>query len=37
MVFFTLTAYPNDGLNISIVYNNVAFSDEMELDQVFQD
>lgn len=31
MVFYTLTAYPNDCLNISIVYNNVAFSDEMEL------
>ena len=35
MVFFTLTAYPNDCLNISIVYNNVAFSDEMELDWGF--
>jgi len=35
MIFFTLTAYPNDGLSISIVYNNVAFSDEMELDWGF--
>jgi 7,8-dihydropterin-6-yl-methyl-4-(beta-D-ribofuranosyl)aminobenzene 5'-phosphate synthase len=35
MVFFTLTAYPNDCLTISIVYNNVAFSDEMELDWGF--
>lgn len=35
MVFFTLTAYADDCLRISIVYNNVAFSDEMELDWGF--
>jgi 7,8-dihydropterin-6-yl-methyl-4-(beta-D-ribofuranosyl)aminobenzene 5'-phosphate synthase len=31
MVFFTRTAYSDDGLRISIVYNNVAFADGMEL------
>lgn len=35
MVFFPFSADSDDGLRISIVYNNVAFSDEMELDWGF--
>lgn len=35
MVFFPFSAYSDDGLRISVVYNNVAFSDEMELDWGF--
>lgn len=35
MVFFPFSAYSDDGLHISVVYNNVAFSDEMELDWGF--
>jgi 7,8-dihydropterin-6-yl-methyl-4-(beta-D-ribofuranosyl)aminobenzene 5'-phosphate synthase len=31
MVFFPLSANSDDGLSISMVYNNVAFSDEVEL------
>jgi 7,8-dihydropterin-6-yl-methyl-4-(beta-D-ribofuranosyl)aminobenzene 5'-phosphate synthase len=35
MVLFPFTASSNDDLRISVVYNNVAFSDEMELDWGF--
>jgi 7,8-dihydropterin-6-yl-methyl-4-(beta-D-ribofuranosyl)aminobenzene 5'-phosphate synthase len=35
LVFFPLSADSGDGLRISVVYNNVAFSDEMELDWGF--
>jgi 7,8-dihydropterin-6-yl-methyl-4-(beta-D-ribofuranosyl)aminobenzene 5'-phosphate synthase len=35
MVLFPFSADSNDGLRISIVYNNIAFSDEMELDWGF--
>lgn len=35
MVFFPFSAYSDDGPRISVVYNNVAFSDEMELDWGF--
>lgn len=35
MVFSPFSAYPDDGLRISVIYNNVAFSDEMELDWGF--
>jgi 7,8-dihydropterin-6-yl-methyl-4-(beta-D-ribofuranosyl)aminobenzene 5'-phosphate synthase len=35
MLFFPFSANPDDGLRISVVYNNVAFSDEMELDWGF--
>ena len=35
MVFFPFSAFSDDGLHISVVYNNVAFSDEMELDWGF--
>jgi len=35
MVFFPFSAYSDDGLRISVVYNNIPFSDEMELDWGF--
>jgi 7,8-dihydropterin-6-yl-methyl-4-(beta-D-ribofuranosyl)aminobenzene 5'-phosphate synthase len=35
MVFSPFSAYSDDGLRISVIYNNVAFSDEMELDWGF--
>jgi 7,8-dihydropterin-6-yl-methyl-4-(beta-D-ribofuranosyl)aminobenzene 5'-phosphate synthase len=35
MFFSPFSAYSDDGLRISVIYNNVAFSDEMELDWGF--
>jgi hypothetical protein len=35
MVFSPFSAYSDDGLRIKVVYNNAAFSDEMELDWGF--
>ena len=35
MVFSPFSAYSNDGLRISVIFNNVPFSDEMELDWGF--